>query len=926
MASISHTVGGSANLVEFDSAARVPFTGLRVHFKPTQSGEGEPSPSNVRPIVGWNECEIYEDDVYIPKEYQRVEYLQSSGTQYINTGIIAKQNIIVDAKIEIPTGAQVSNNGILGSRRDSTGGRMYLISFYDGKWNFGIETDVSLSVGTIFYDKITRVHSEVANNKYLLKINDEVISSGNSTFQGNDWPLYLFGANNYGNFARAMTVKVYSLSIVRDDVLVLNYIPCYRKSDSKPGMYDTVTSTFFTNSGAGEFICGPDVGTKIPITFPVLGKNKFDSSSIVIVNHKAKDSNGVEIDSTNNKYNSNYIAVVPSTMYTISGLKGDGTNIGYQRLYFYTKEQQWITRSDYFLGSSFSFTTPSNCFYLQIQGCKNETYADIQLELGSTSTTYEPYSPNNTVYGGYVDVAKGEVVATLGYYTNTWGNGQSATVLGNNERKLFYTETKFLSAGSTGFVKCNIINEFTRDSSTYNEDASKYMIGNNLIIAKLPVNISNDTVVQFVSELATPIHYPIAPTTLKTLLGHNAVWSNTNDVTALDYAIHDSAPIRAAKARICANEPHIATATGAIANFNTDMKAPIKSCKVSFLPVQSGSGDPSPTNVRAISGWTGVDVYQAGKNLIDESYLRNASSYSNAGSYGYYYTDDIQLVPNTRYRFVWYDYNSEAITEIGYTVHMYVAGANEYIIDTSSYRQYSSGFLTPADGKIRFGIYVGSSSVQKQTVLDTIFGNGKLLLQTGTSNVTYEHYTGTTIPVDWTTEAGTIYGGYVDLVKGELVETYHKIVADGVNVKCNSSYLSDTLICAGIVYLSPLGKYSSVTNSPNVYIDTLPMYTQSYILHNPGVAQIPFATCTNAGNQYIQLYIANRADYPDVTDATTCKAFVNAWLQEHPTTIVYELVTPITYTLTPTQLKTLIGQNNIWSNANGTIETKYWTH
>ena len=43
---------------------------------------------------------------------------------------------------------------------------------------------------------------------------------------------------------------------------------------------------------------------------------------------------------------------------------------------------------------------------------------------------------------------------------------------------------------------------------------------------------------------------------------------------------------------------------------------PVVDLKVSLLPVQSGSGDPSPDNVRPISGWTGVEAYQSGKNLF----------------------------------------------------------------------------------------------------------------------------------------------------------------------------------------------------------------------------------------------------------------------------------------------------------------------
>ena len=66
--------------------------------------------------------------------------------------------------------------------------------------------------------------------------------------------------------------------------------------------------------------------------------------------------------------------------------------------------------------------------------------------------------------------------------------------------------------------------------------------------------------------------------------------------------------------------PHTATATGDIASFSTDMAAKLKECKCEFEPVQSGSGDPSPTNVRPISGWTGAKVSRTGKNIIYPTY------------------------------------------------------------------------------------------------------------------------------------------------------------------------------------------------------------------------------------------------------------------------------------------------------------------
>jgi len=90
-----------------------------------------------------------------------------------------------------------------------------------------------------------------------------------------------------------------------------------------------------------------------------------------------------------------------------------------------------------------------------------------------------------------------------------------------------------------------------------------------------------------------------------------------------------------------------------------------------------------------------------------------------------------------------------------------------------------------------------------------------------------------------------VYGGYVDLVKGELVETWHKIVADGVNVKCNTNYSNDTYIAAGIVYLSPKGKYDGYSVSSTVLCNNIPVYAVNQSL--PNNWDFPFIRTTSNG-------------------------------------------------------------------------------
>lgn len=55
-------------------------------------------------------------------------------------------------------------------------------------------------------------------------------------------------------------------------------------------------------------------------------------------------------------------------------------------------------------------------------------------------------------------------------------------------------------------------------------------------------------------------------------------------------------------------------ATGNPASFITDVAKPLKGLSVPFLPVQTGSGDPSPQNIRPISGKDSITIYRSGQD------------------------------------------------------------------------------------------------------------------------------------------------------------------------------------------------------------------------------------------------------------------------------------------------------------------------
>lgn len=58
------------------------------------------------------------------------------------------------------------------------------------------------------------------------------------------------------------------------------------------------------------------------------------------------------------------------------------------------------------------------------------------------------------------------------------------------------------------------------------------------------------------------------------------------------------------------------TVTGNPAEFSTNLIRPLQSFEIPFSPVQSGSGNPSPSNIRPISGWPGITVTANGRTIL----------------------------------------------------------------------------------------------------------------------------------------------------------------------------------------------------------------------------------------------------------------------------------------------------------------------
>lgn len=216
----------------------------------------------------------YNMEVYytVPEAYQAVEYLQSSGTQYIVTSIpanTANSGTIDFMSTSLKQWAYIY--GASSTTRADPGGFGFSTAFgasppynygwvYDSQYN----STSSISVNADTNVRHTAGFHYLSNNiEYML--DGEIITASYTaeTYTITTNSIYLF-AMNYNNKTVSdgmkVNARVYSFKLYNNNGdKILDCRPCYRKSDSVAGMWDRVSKTFLTNQSTGTFSVGGDV-------------------------------------------------------------------------------------------------------------------------------------------------------------------------------------------------------------------------------------------------------------------------------------------------------------------------------------------------------------------------------------------------------------------------------------------------------------------------------------------------------------------------------------------------------------------------------------------------------------------------------------------------------------------------------------------
>lgn len=192
-----------------------------------------------------------------------VEYLEGTGTQYINTGFYPRTtNVNIKVENKFNKSTLSGDNCVLGARTGTTGDKGYkLPNFYNGVLEYQGLVRAGELTGTYTTDTDYTFIAELkqgSQNFYVNGVLNTEFSDSNASCNcgGN---LYLFALNNNGQTRWQFKGKIYYCKIWEDDVLVRDYIPV--RVGTTGYMYDRCTDTLYGNNGSGSFILGNDKTT-----------------------------------------------------------------------------------------------------------------------------------------------------------------------------------------------------------------------------------------------------------------------------------------------------------------------------------------------------------------------------------------------------------------------------------------------------------------------------------------------------------------------------------------------------------------------------------------------------------------------------------------------------------------------------------------
>lgn len=212
----------------------------------------------------------------VPDSYIQLTYIKSTGTQYIDTGVIGGSSAAFEMAARLVSTNSKDNNQLFGDTKNFcsvNGGSSYfrveggggsVVAFTNSpmvKWHLKVEES-----GAVYADGVLK---------------GTLGSLANRGWGGSPYRNWLFYTETDGA-TYATHAELYMMRMWTDGVLVRNFVPAKRTSDGVLGLYDSVNAVFYTNSGSGTFVAGEEIPRYFEEPYGVLLEGKWTESGFLI--------------------------------------------------------------------------------------------------------------------------------------------------------------------------------------------------------------------------------------------------------------------------------------------------------------------------------------------------------------------------------------------------------------------------------------------------------------------------------------------------------------------------------------------------------------------------------------------------------------------------------------------------------------------
>lgn len=354
-------------------------------------------------LKAFGKCE----QIGLPVGYKQVEYIESTGTQYIDIGRKMYNNSEIELCFSFDDIQE--NCSIFGSRTSSTTNNFEIASqipifpiYLDfGNYSTSRASYSGATINTKYICTISKSLRAVYDENHTLLASNNTLISANNTTPSNARIFDTAG----GYSVNKLKGKVYYCKIWENGVLVRNMIPCKNPSNVA-GLYDTVNGAFYTNAGTGSFIAGAEVVPTPSKPIPIwcnngelkVSPNLFDKNNLnYIAGYLTVNGNKIESSSKTDTY---YIECNPNTTYTLQREKVKTSG----QVFRFASYSEVPTYNNQFTGMvggltddlTLTITTGANDKYLafsigNVLHSDTEYIDKVQIEQGSTATQYRPY-------------------------------------------------------------------------------------------------------------------------------------------------------------------------------------------------------------------------------------------------------------------------------------------------------------------------------------------------------------------------------------------------------------------------------------------------------------------------------------------------------------------------------------------------------